>query len=58
MQAWYRPPLPKASPEPANVTVTDAAPEELTGTFWRVAGSPAWTGAARTEGRARVVLPR
>src|ERR1700736_4841089 len=43
MQAWYRPPLPKASPEPANVTVTDAASGELTGTFWRVADSPAWT---------------
>src|SRR6266702_2081300 len=35
MQAWYRPPLPKASPEPANVTVTSPAPgEELTGPFW------------------------
>jgi len=35
MQAWFRPPLPNASPEPANVTVTRGASEELTGSFWR-----------------------
>jgi hypothetical protein len=31
MQAWNRPPLPNASPEPANVTVTGPVPGELTG---------------------------
>src|SRR5260221_12467075 len=38
MQAWYRPPLPNASPQPANVTVTDVAPRELTATI--LAGTP------------------
>jgi len=33
MHAWYLPPLPNASPLPANVTVTDSAPGELTGTI-------------------------
>jgi phosphonate dehydrogenase len=54
MQAWYRPPLPNASPDPANVTVTCGASGELTGSFWRQAAVA--DSCPVDEGRPRVVV--
>jgi phosphonate dehydrogenase len=65
MQAWYRPPLPNASPEPANVTVTCGACVELTGPFCRQGERESGTDGGHSdhdrllgvdEGKPRVVV--